>query len=172
MNNKTFMIVAILAVGGMVGLFIIAGGKTENTNDERLGTQYESVGAGHVAPGQQTTSYNTIPATSGDHGERIPYGEYERELSDYEALHGLEHGGTAFWYNPNTISEDELAQVRATFESIEANKKYLSSRSDLPENVKLSMVAWTYLLEQEEIDTQEMVNFYFSHFNKGPELAP
>lgn len=166
------MIVIVVVIGGLLGLFIISGGKAETVNAERLGVQYEEVGNGHVAPGQQTAPYNTLPATSGDHGERIPYGEYDRELTDYESLHGLEHGGVTFWYNSNTITDDELAQVRATFESIDAEKKYLSPRSDLPENVKLSMTAWTYKLDLEEINTDEMTAFYFSHLNRGPELAP
>jgi len=171
MNNKTFMIIlGVLAIG--IGGFLVFSSSSETASAERLGTQYDEVGAQHVAPGQQTSPYNTVPATSGDHGERIPYGEYDRVLTDYEALHGLEHGGASFWYNPELITDEELAEVRATFESIDAEKKYLSARNDLPANVKLSMAAWTYLLEQEEVDTEEMVDFYFSHFNKGPELAP
>lgn len=170
MSNKTFIIVLVVAVGGMTGLFLLSGGKTETTSTEKLGTQYEEVSAGHVAPGQQTIPYNTIPATSGDHGERTQYGE--RTLTDYEVLHGLEHGGISFWYNPDTITDEELAQVRETFNSFTVEKRYLSPRSDLPEGVKLSMASWGWLLEQSEIDTQEMSDFFNANINKGPELAP
>lgn len=170
MNNKTFIVVLVLVVGGMASLFLLSGGKTETANAELLGAQYDELPAGHVAPGQQTIPYNSIPATSGDHGERTEYGE--RTLTDYEVLHGLEHGGVAFWYNPATITDEELAQVRDTFNSFTVEKRYLSPRTDLPEGVKLSMVSWTWLLEQTEINTQEMADFFNGHINKGPELAP
>ncbi len=170
MNNKTFIIVLVLAVGGMVGLFLVAGGKSDTVSAERLGTQYEELPALHVARGQQTAPYNSIPATSGDHGERTQYGE--RTLTDYDVLHGLEHGGIAFWYNSNTITDEELALVRTTYEALSIGKRYLSPRSDLAENVKLAMTSWGYLLGQEKVDTEEMVSFFNTNINKGPELAP
>ncbi len=170
MNNKTFMFVLVIVVVGMGALFMVAGGK-ETASAERMGTQYEELPALHIAPGAPT-EYNSIPVTSGAHGERTEYGEFTRELTDYEGLHGLEHGGLSFWYNPETVTEDELAQIRDAFNNLVSEKRYLSPRSDLPENVKFSMASWGFLLEQEEISTDEMIEFSKANLNKGPELAP
>jgi hypothetical protein len=171
LNNKTFWIVLIVIFGGLSVAFLFFGGKEDNPSAKIIGQQYDEVGREHLPP-DQVSPYNTLPATSGDHGERIPYGEYDRELTDYESLHGLEHGAIAYWYNVNIISDEELERVRSTFEALSADKKYLSPRSNLDDNVKLAMTAWTYLLNQEEIDTEEMTTFFNGHLNKGPELAP
>jgi len=167
-NDKIFWLVLVVVVGGAVGVFMLSGGKTPDA--AMIGQMYEDVGNRHLPP-DQVGQYNTVPATSGDHGERVEYGEYSQGLSDYDALHGLEHGAVAFWYNAGTITEDELSQVRTTFESLNVGKKYLAPRSNLENNVKLAMTAWTYLLTQEEIDTEEMITFFNGHVNQGPELA-
>jgi len=169
-NNKTFILVLVLVVGGMAGLFFVSGGKTETVAVERLGTEYEELPAGHVNPGQQTVPYNSIPATSGDHGSRNEYGE--QVIDDYGVLHGMEHGAVSFWYNPATISEGELTEVRTTFETLPSNKRYLAARNDLGDSVKLAMASWGFALDQAEVNVTEMTDFFNANINKGPELAP
>lgn len=176
MSNKNFAILIAVVVVGLLGVFQLTGGKANVPDVPMIGQQFAEGGRQHV-PADQAAPYNTVPATSGDHGERIAYGEYDRELTDYESLHGLEHGAIAFWYNKNTITDDELKQIRDTYYSLPpfengVPKAYLSPRTDLDSDIKLAMTAWTYLLNQTEVNTDEMRTFFDGHLNKGPELAP
>ncbi len=154
----------------------MSGGKTKQPVLPLIGEQIPIAGSNHTSP-DQARPYTSIPASSGDHGERIPYGEYQRELTDYETLHGLEHGAIAFWYNTRTITDDELQSLREMYASLPvfANntpKAYLSPRSDLKDEVKIAATAWGYLLEQQQLDTEQLTLFFNGHLGKGPEQAP
>ncbi len=177
MNNKIFIIIVGLIAAGSLGMLLLAKDNSGYTVAPRLGEQYEEMGNKHVLP-SEIIGYNSLPATSGDHNaQRTPYRIFDSELSDYNSLHGLEHGAIAFWYNVDTVSEEEVKQLEdfyATLPPFENGnpKAYLSPRSDLDDDVKVAMTAWTYLLNQPDIDFAQMQAFFDGHLAKGPEAAP
>lgn len=167
----------------MVGLFALGGGKADVNIEEkpRIGERMPLQTAKHLqSVDEEHEPYNSVPATSGAHLAQMPAGDYgihEEELRDEEVVHGLEHGSVAFWYNANTVSDEDKQQLVDFFRGLPTfmngqPKGYLIPRSDLEDNVKVAAVAWGYMLEQEEIDTGQLRTFYDGHLGKGPENAP
>lgn len=175
------MLVAV-AVIALVAVFAAGGGPAEIEEKPRVGTVHEEQAPTHMQTVDDPHEpYNTNPATSGAHLAQPPadtYGIYEHQLRDEEILHGLEHGAVGIWYNAATVSDTERQQLIDIFNDLPAGtaegtpKAYLIPREGLDNNVKVALVAWTYSLDLEGIDSGAINDFYESHVNKGPERAP
>lgn len=121
----------LLAIGGflLVGVILIAlvlamGGAP----DPNAGETLQNDGNVHVSPGvdcrnpaQQNAStncgtdpYSSVPAASGPHWDPSAlanWGVYATPQPETQLIHSLEHGGIVIWYDPELLSEAEVAEL-------------------------------------------------------------
>lgn len=172
---KGLWIALVVGVGILLGLFFINSNNQEAENP-RIGTMFDELEPLHIAIGQEHEPYNSNPPTSGAHyGQPAEWGTYEEQLPDEQVVHNLEHGGIVISYRPD-ISEDQLNSLRQIFERLPNSRLFNNQKAILmprAENESLvALTAWQYLLELNEVDEAQILAFYESHVDKGPEQVP
>jgi hypothetical protein len=121
----------LLAIGGvlLVGVILIAlvvamGGAP----DPNAGELQPNDGGVHVTPGTICRSpeapcgpdpYSSLPATSGPHWDTsgiANWGAYTTPLPESQVLHNLEHGGIVIWYDPEALTDAQVAELTSFVE--------------------------------------------------------
>jgi hypothetical protein len=175
----------LLAIGGvlLVGLVLIVVvlvvGSTPNPyagvtlpND---GGTHVPVGTDCRDPAQQTDQlcgtdpYSSVPATSGPHWDPsgvANWGAYSTPQPETQLIHNLEHGGIVIWYDPDALTEAQIAELDSYVDAQVATGqggrfKFIVSpwggRDPLPSPVVVT--AWRRLLELDTVDMDAIRGF-------------
>ena len=133
------------------------------------------VSSPHLSPNSDPGNYNSDPPTSGLHyAETSRAGFYDENIYDFPAaylIHNLEHGYVIFWYNCDTLSESECAelksQIRTTIDDLGGIKliAYPWPSIDVP----VVMTSWGRLQRFETFEAEKAKAFYRANLNRAPE---
>ena len=133
------------------------------------------VSSPHLSPNSDPGNYNSDPPTSGLHyAETSRAGFYDENIYDFPAaylVHNLEHGYVVFWYNCDTLSESECAelksQIRTTIDDLGSIKliAYPWPSIDVP----VVMTSWGRLQRFEIFEAEKAKDFYRANLNRAPE---
>ncbi|MEK7077740.1 MAG: DUF3105 domain-containing protein [Patescibacteria group bacterium] len=126
--------------------------------------------AEHINPSDPLPGlYLSNPPTSGWHyGETVEWGVYDKELTDQNVIHNLEHGGIWITYQPDVPAE--LAENLKRLAGEYKRKVVLSPRAanDSP----IALAAWGRLDKFDYFDEARIKKFIKAYKDKGPEFVP
>ncbi len=162
--TKKYITWAVVAVSvGLIGyLLVSSSNKPENV---RPGVAFGIQGQQHVADGASHGAYNSNPPTSGWHlAQAVSFGVYDKELSDEQLIHSIEHGGIWISYK-DVDSETKLKLV--TLAEKYPGSVILTPR--LANDSKIALASWGRLEKLEIFDEQAIINFIKANTNKSPE---
>ena len=133
-------------------------------------------GADHVAEGTPVT-YKSRPPASGPH-----YPTWSQTFGFMQPappvgiwLHNLEHGAVVFLYNCPQACPELEQQLKDLYAALPLGRNARGGRARaliLPYadmDRKLAVVAWGWKLELDEFDQDQMLKFYESRIDRGPE---
>ena len=132
---------------------------------------YPSEGRTHITTlnPKPPLKYNSFPPTSGKH-YYVPavWGSYDSPVSEYQAIHNLEHGGIVIQYGKN-VSKSTIAQIGSFYQSDPAAILV----APLPAlGNKVAMTAWTHLATCPGFDAKAFKAFRDAFRYQGPEKFP
>lgn len=122
------------------------------------GEVFPSQGNAHVAEGDTSADYNSVPPTSGPHWETMaPWDSYDFVVPDQVLLHNLEDGGVILWYTLGSREENQerirqLEEVARGFERV-----VIAPREDL--EAPFAATAWERRQLFDSVDQAEMRTF-------------
>jgi hypothetical protein len=167
---------AILGIGALVivGLTaIVLFALLAPGANESVGTPQAMDGRDHIEEGTRGGPYSSVPAASGPHWPTpADWGVHPSALPQERAIHNLEHGGIVIWYKADQLSPADitaLAEYVQSWNSSERYKVLLSPWAGEDFGHPIAMVAWTWLLYLDEIDTELMDRFIDQHYGNSPE---
>lgn len=123
----------------------------------------------HIAMGAAHPEYNSDPPTGGWHYDSPSQtGIYDKELSDEQLIHNLEHGHIWIAYRPDLDAEtiEKLADLAKSYGS----KIIMTPRAK--NSAPIALAAWEYLLKLDNFDEGQIIGFIKSYRGKGPENIP
>ncbi len=166
---------AILTSGGGGGS---SGGKKSSTDVAAAMTAagctlhtYPSVGRTHITTlnPKPAPKYNSFPPTSGSHYYApAVWGSYTSPVSEYQAIHNLEHGGIVIQYGKG-VPEDTISKIGDFYQSDPVGMLV----APLPKlGDKVAMTAWTHLAVCPAFDEAAFKAFRDAYRYQGPEKFP
>lgn len=165
--KKIILWVIILAAiaGGVYGFALLQ----KKADQNKPGVEYPNQGQAHISPGQSHEPYNSNPPTSGSHyAEAAAWGIYDKELSDEQLIHNLEHGG--IWISYKDLNNQELVNKLKDIADDYSIKVIMTPR---PQNDSaIAAAAWQRLLKLDSFDEKQIKSFIKAFINKGPEQVP
>ena len=130
---------------------------------------YTIVGRDHIAQGTTGSGYNSNPPTSGPHwAAAARNGVYDKQLSDEQFIHNLEHGHVWISYKPDT-ADDVKNKLKEIVEK-DSWKVVLEPREQ--NDSQIALVAWGRVLAMDEPDYAKVEEFIKTYRNRGPENTP
>jgi hypothetical protein len=170
--------VATLALIGF-GIWFFVVRDTVDTSDLGVMTP-EDQGQQHLNSGEVYAEYNTNPPTSGPHDpEPVPWGVYETGKTPFPTkenlVHNMEHGGVIVWYRPESLSAEQLDQLRrhaADWIRDQRKKVVVLPFTDLPDGTVVAATAWTRLMTLDSFDLDKIGRFVTAFEGPGPENVP
>ncbi|MGE3273141.1 MAG: DUF3105 domain-containing protein [Chloroflexota bacterium] len=133
-------------------------------------------GADHVADGTQVV-YQSRPPASGPHYANWlqTYGFMDPAPPTGNWLHNLEHGAIAILYNCPSGCPETVQQLKDLYPQLPLGRNAVRGQpralilpyTDMDH--KIAAVAWGWILEQDELNQDEIVRFYESRIDRGPE---
>ena len=159
---------AVLVVGGAVGFAVLR--SQANTRAVRaLGVQsFANQGQQHLQAGQDYTSYNSTPPTSGPHAPApAPCGVSSEPIPNTVQVHDLEHGVVMVQYRPGL----DPSQVQALQELGRSYSSHVivAPYPGLPTPV--AATAWTKLMRLDRADVGRLRRFIDQFRQHGPEAG-
>lgn len=154
----------ILAVAGYFGFNYFS----KLVSIPEMGEAYPIEGAAHVAEGTRV-EHKTNPPSSGAHyANPARWSVYNKELSDGNLVHNLEHGGIWISYKPS-IPQDEIKKLEDLVKTYRS-KVILTPRekNDSP----IALVSWGRIYKIDSFNEDAIKNFILKYKNTGPELVP
>ena len=132
---------------------------------------YPSAGRGHITTlnPNPPLKYNSFPPTSGKH-YYIPavWGSFDSPVSEYQAIHNLEHGGIVIQYGPG-VSKETIAQIGSFYNS----DPVALLVAPFPKlGNKVAITAWTHLGLCPSFDQKAFTAFRDAFRYQGPEKFP
>lgn len=178
MSKLLLPIMIVVAVGAMIGIFLI-GNQSDNSKQATttlLGDKHADLGQKHIATGAQHEAYNSNPPSSGSHyATPAPWSIKDSELPDETLIHNLEHGGIEIAYKPD-LPQGQIDQLKKIVAALPASTKFNETKAVLVPRAAnerpIELAAWTYTLSLDAIDESKIIEFYNGHLDKGPELVP
>jgi hypothetical protein len=159
---------AVLVVGGAVG-FAVLRSQANARAVRALGVQsFANQGQQHLQAGQDYTSYNSTPPTSGPHAPApAPCGVSSQPIPNTVQVHDLEHGVVMVQYRPGL----DPGQVQALQELGRSYSSHVivAPYPGLPTPV--AATAWTKLMTLERADTGKLRRFIDQFRQRGPEAG-
>ena len=157
---------AVLLVGGAVG-FAIQRSQAAARAVQALGVQtFANLGQQHLQPGQDYTSYNSKPPTSGPHAPApAPCGVSRQPIPDTVQVHDLEHGVVMVQCRPD-LDRGQVQALEALGRSYSSHV-LVAPYPRLPTPV--AATAWTKLLRLDRADTGKLRRFIDRFRQHGPE---
>jgi len=160
--------VGAVAVIALIISFVVVNAVPEVSRDDIAITDletFEGVPAVHVATAvDYETDYNMNPPAGGNHNQAwLNCGVYTEPQQNENAVHSLEHGAVWVTYDPDALSEDEIATLR---DSIPSTYMLLTPYPDLPAPVVAS--AWANQVQLDGVDDPRLAEF-ISKFRQSPD---
>jgi hypothetical protein len=138
-----------------------------------VGTAQSMDGRTHIEEGTAGGPYTSTPAASGPHWPQpVSWGVYPDPIPQEPVIHNLEHGGIVIWYQADQVSPaevQELAQYTQSWNTTERYKVLVAPWAGADFGSPMAMVAWTWLLYMDEVDTELMDRFVDQHYGDAPE---
>ena len=139
------------------------------------GEKFPSQGNDHLSSSTQPHDpYNSNPPTSGWHLPPVPRpGVYNQPKIPEDLGHFMEHGGVWVLYNcPEGCESDVQALQRLVDRALDRGRPV--ALAPFPSmDAKYAVVAWQYLLKQDELDTGKLEDFISRHACRyNPEGGP
>lgn len=177
---RQIVLLSLLAVA-LIG-FVVAGvmtgffGLANSLPGTPVGRTVPLEGAEHVAEGAPIT-YSSRPPSSGSHYPTWSqtYGFKDPALPPGTWLHNLEHGAVAILYNCPQACPELEQQLKDLYPTLPLGR---NARGGNPRALimpytdmdhKIAVVAWGWILELDEFDRDQIVRFYESRIDRGPE---
>ncbi len=140
-----------------------------------IGTPVPNEGNAHVAPGTMII-YRTYPPSSGPHyPSTAPYGFSDVEIPEGYFVHSMEHGAVVLYYRPD-VSDAVKQQLKDLFNKLPPSKygsvKLIVTPYTTGMTTPLAIAAWDRLLLMKEYNFNEILTFYQTWVDKGPESLP
>jgi hypothetical protein len=169
-----------LAVIGVVAGWLLLSGAFRDSLSAGSGTfpQARTVpdeGQQHVAAGT-LVDYRSRPPASGPHYENeAPYAFFDQEVPTGNWIHNLEHGGVVVLYRPDLVSSSDLAALRTMRDNAPISRQWRTTKmvvlpyTDMDHAV--AAVAWDHIDEMDSVDTDQILGFYRTFVDRGPEQA-
>lgn len=177
----------ILAAIGLLGLVMLAGvliwlsqrggGSSQEVAEamRAAGCTYqttEAEGREHIRDGT-TVKYKTFPPTSGNHyAIPVVWNAYDAPVEPERVVHNLEHGGIVIWYQADQVTPEQIAVLEdftRDWNGTERYKVLVAPWSGADFGHPMAILAWTWLLYLDEIDTDLMDTFLDQHYGDAPE---
>ncbi|MDP2727203.1 MAG: DUF3105 domain-containing protein [Dehalococcoidia bacterium] len=155
--------VLVLVVAGALILLMV--GRKEAPTTQSFPIQ----GTQHIRAGESHPAYNSNPPTSGWHYDTpASWGISEREITDEQVVHNLEHGGIWISYQPSLDggTVDRLREIVRRYRS----KVLLTPRAK--NDSKIALAAWGRLDTFDVFDEGRIVTFIEGFKDQGPEKVP
>jgi len=178
-NAKIRQLVVLIVVAAIMIGVIIAAINTQMfgllNNATPVGRVVPLEGSDHVADGTQVI-YKTRPPASGPHYNTWlqAYGFMNPAPPTGNWLHNLEHGAVAILYNCPTACPDLEAELKTLYTELPLTpnaprgaRAVILPYPDM--DTKIAAVAWGWVLEQDELNKDQIIAFYQSRVNRGPE---
>lgn len=166
-RKRVFKIIGYL----ILGLAVVVGGvwllvRASSPKGPDYSQAIPLLGRNHIADGTHA-SYNSNPPTSGDHyAVPAPAQFYDKELTDEQLVHNLEHGHVWIAYKPELSAE-----IIKVLKSFAGNNIIITPRD--ANDFDIALVAWGRLdkfnATNGHIDTQRIKDFIIRYQNQGPE---
>lgn len=167
MSDKKFLLIIVtFSIIILVGVVIFRD-KIQEPPKELFGQEYEDEGKDHLLTDQSPPTYKTNPPVSGSHDSSpAEWGFYEQELPDTRVIHNLEHGGIWVSYQPNTLTNEEINQLK------ELASKYNQRLIVTPRaknDSKIAIASWRRLEKLDKLDLELINDFLTTNVNQSPE---
>ena len=132
---------------------------------------YPSIGRRHITTlsPKPPIKYNSFPPTSGPH-YYVPavWGSYESPVSEYQAVHNLEHGGIVIQFGSG-VPAGTISQIGDFYRS-DPNALLVAPFPKLGN--KVALTAWTHLAVCTSFDQKAFTAFRDAYRYQGPEKYP
>jgi hypothetical protein len=162
-------IAAFVAVGLLVVVVLVVLGAGPNPY---AGAIQADGGGGHI-PACQPVDYTSNPPTSGCHDPSpTNWGVYATPAPTQQLIHTLEHGGIVIWYEPDKLTDAQVAELSSYVNSqITGNrfKVILSPWDGADFGHPIAVTAWRWLLYQDEVNLDAIRGFTDEHYQRSPE---
>ena len=102
------------------------------------------------------------------------WGVYTQAIPQEPAIHNLEHGGIVIWYQADQVSAEDVTALTNYTKRWNASERYkvlLAPWGGEDFGHPMAMVAWTWLLDLDTVDTELMDKFIDQHYGQSPEPA-
>ncbi len=131
------------------------------------GEYFQAQSRDHIQGGTQHPAYNSNPPTGGWHYDQpAQTGIYDKEFTDEQLVHNLEHSHVWIAYKPDLPAEtiEKLADIAKDYGS----KIIMTPR--LANDTSIAFVAWEHLLKMEVLDEAKAKEFIEAYRGvAGPE---
>ena len=132
-------------------------------------------GRQHIDTGTAGSGYSSNPAASGPHWPSpVEWGVYTDPLPQEAAIHNLEHGGIVIWYQADQVTAEQVSALESYTQTKNGTERYkilVAPWSGTDFGHPMAMVAWTWLLYLDEVDSGLMDQFFDQHYGDAPEPA-
>jgi Protein of unknown function (DUF3105) len=175
------VIAVVIAVIAVAAVFMSNGKSSGKKSSSNLATAmaaagctlhtYPSEGRGHITTlnPKPPIKYNSFPPTSGKH-YYVPavWGSYDSPVSEYQAIHNLEHGGVVIQYGKG-VSQSTIAKIGSFYQS-DPTAILVAPLPALGN--KVALTAWTQLATCPGFDATAFKAFRDAYRYQGPEKFP
>ena len=170
-GEKKFIVAIVLGSSVLFVLLLLAADRQNKKLSAPLaGEMQPSQGAAHVPRGTLVNAQD--PPTSGDHyGDGVAGpGIHDEPVADGLTVHSMEHGAVVLHFDPNQLSEEEIKDLRNFFGSELSGKKIMLPRENMSKPIILT--SWEQLLALDAFDSEQIVAFFETNNDRGPEKVP
>jgi hypothetical protein len=100
---------------------------------------------------------------------------YTSPVSESQVVHNLEHGGIVIWYQPQQVSDDDVAELSdhvndRVAQGIGGRFKYiLAPWGGEDFGHPIAVTAWDFLLYLDAVDLEAINGFADAHYGDAPE---
>jgi len=137
------------------------------TKQADLGEFFSAQSRDHIDIGASHPAYNSNPPTGGWHyASPTQTGIYDKEFSDEQLIHNLEHSHVWIAYKPDLATDqiEALADIAKSYGS----KIIMTKRA--ANDTKIAIVAWEHLLKMDALDEARIRDFIKAYRGTaGPE---
>ena len=170
-NNLLIWVAAILILAA-AGYFVF-NYFSKLASIPEIGESYPIEGAAHVAEGTKV-EYHTNPPSSGAHNANpARWGAYDKELSDGNLVHNLEHGGVWISYKPS-IPDATKEKLRAIAKGYRS-KVIFAPRAANDKDIAMASWGRVYKFDLNAdggFNENAVRNYITKYKNTGPEKIP
>lgn len=162
---KIITVIVIIISGVGYGIYLLAQNATPKSED--FSKVVSIMEAKHILVGSELPEYSSNPPTSGPHyGQTARSGFRDKEISDQNIIHNLEHGDIWIAYKPN-ISE----ALKKELKQFSGAKVIITPRQ--ANDTDIALASWgrldTFDIEGGILPKQRIKDFIKRYLNKGPE---